>query len=103
MTRSVPLGQLEVLVEALPVQDQLRLANGIRERLLVRPDNFTLAQDFLKICVADPVRPDTTGVRLERPAGGGGDHGLWVKTALDVIATPTSSCQHTASLRCCGH
>jgi len=54
---AVTLGQVEALVEALPLRDQQRLIDRISERLAARQDYFAGAEAFLKTCLENPVRP----------------------------------------------
>jgi hypothetical protein len=57
MTGTVTSGQEEELAAALPLTDQQRLIERIRERLAARQDYFARAEAFLKICLESPARP----------------------------------------------
>jgi len=53
----VTLGQIEELVEALPLLEQQRLVQSVNGRLTAQQGNFSHMQAFLKACVENPVRP----------------------------------------------
>jgi hypothetical protein len=58
----VTFGQIEELVEALPLHDQQRLIESVSGRLMAHQGYFARAQAFLNTCVDNPVRP---GARMD--------------------------------------
>lgn len=57
---ALTFGQVEEMVEALPLQDQERLIQRTGERLASRQEYFARAEAFIKTCLESPVRPKSS-------------------------------------------
>jgi hypothetical protein len=57
---AVTLGQIEEMVEALPLPDHERLIVRLNERLASRQEYFARAETFIKTCLESPVRPKSS-------------------------------------------
>jgi len=57
---AVTYSQVAEMVDALPLHDQQRIVQRIGDRLATQQEYFVVAAAFLKHCLENPIRPESS-------------------------------------------